>query len=63
MSRMDRDAEDFASMLLYVVNCIKYTQRVSSYNNCNNCGKKDCEYKPAWGEPVRIRCPLWESQE
>lgn len=63
MSRMDRDAEDFAKMLIYVADCIRYTQNVQSYNNCNNCGKKNCEYKPDWGKQVRINCPLWEGSE
>ena len=63
MSRMDQDAEDFARMLLYVVDCIRYTQNTLSYDNCNNCGKKNCEYKPDWGKQVRINCPLWEGEE
>ena len=62
MSRMDMDAEDFARMLIYVAECIRYTQNVQSYNNCNNCGKKNCEYKPDWGDQVRINCPLWEDE-
>ena len=62
MSRMDQDAVDFARMLRYVADCVSYYQRVSSYNDCNNCGRKECEYKPEWGEQVRIHCPLWEGQ-
>lgn len=29
---------------------------------CNDCGKKDCEYRPKWGEVVRFNCPLWEKK-
>ena len=63
MSRMDMDAEDFARMLIYTADCIRYYQRVSSFNDCNNCGRKSCEYKPKPGEQVRINCPLWEGKE
>lgn len=64
MSRMDEDAREFARMLLYVVNCINYYSRVSSYNDCNNCGKNPgCEYLPRLGEMTRINCPLWEGKK
>lgn len=63
MGRMVQDAEDFARMLIYVADCIRYTQSVQSYDNCNNCGKKGCEYRPEWGKQVRINCPLWEGKE
>lgn len=59
MSRMDEDARDFARMLRYVADCIDYYDRVSSYDDCNNCKRKECEYKPRLGEMVRINCPLW----
>jgi len=32
-------------------------------HNCNDCTKKDCEFKPDWGDDVRINCPLWEGEE
>ena len=63
MSRMDMDAEEFARMLIYTADCIRYAQRVLSYNDCNNCGRKDCEYKPELGEQTRINCPLWEGEK
>ena len=62
MNQRSQDAEEFASMLHYVADCIRYTQRVQSYNDCNTCGKKNCEYRPKPGEMVRINCPLWESR-
>lgn len=32
--------------------------------NCNNCARAPgCGWLPAWGEDVRINCPLWVSQE
>ena len=63
MSQKSMDADEFAKMLYYTAECIRYTHRVSSYNNCNNCRKKHCEYKPRVGENVRINCPLWEGIE
>lgn len=36
------------------------TEHLADYPSCNDCGAKDCEYKPDPGELVRINCPLWE---
>lgn len=60
MNRTDKEAKDFAKMLHYTAECIIYYQRVSSLPDCNTCGDKDCEYRPGWGEQVRINCPLWK---
>ena len=42
----------------------KYKQfydRITALPDCNTCsGKRSCPYCPAWGEPVRINCPLYE---
>ena len=62
MSKMDQDAEDFARMLHYVADCVRYYQRVSSYNDCNNCAR-GCGYEPRPGEQTRINCPLWRKKE
>ena len=62
MSQMDEDAKDFSRMLRYVQDCIRYYQEMKSLPNCNTCGKRDCKYKPGWGLPVRINCPLWEAK-
>ena len=35
-----------------------YYDRVASLPDCNDCGRGACEYKPRWGEQVRINCPL-----
>lgn len=60
MSQRDHDAKDFARMLRYAAECIEYYQRVSSFDDCNNCGKnRTCKYLPGWGEQTRINCPLW----
>lgn len=39
-----------------------YFKQVSSLNDCNNCKKRDCEYRPKLGENVRINCPLWKGE-
>lgn len=62
MSRMEQDAEDFARLLIWAADCIRYYSRVSSYDDCNNCGRAECEYKPEPGMMVRINCPLWEAK-
>lgn len=31
---------------------------IQSRPDCNTCGRLNCEYKPAWGEPTRWNCPL-----
>ena len=28
--------------------------------DCNNCANKNCQYRPKWGENIRINCPLWK---
>ena len=65
MSWFDADVKDFASLLRYAADCIEYTQKVNSYENCNTCGgsaKPYCPYLPKWGESCRINCPLWYSK-
>ena len=63
MSRWDMDAEEFARMLRHAADCITYTNKVTSFHDCNDCGKKDCKYRPKLGEMTRINCPLWESKQ
>lgn len=31
---------------------------IMSMPNCNDCKRKDCSYKPKWGEHIRYNCPL-----
>ena len=62
MSRFSQEAMDFARLLHHAADCIAYYDRVTSYNDCNNCGKgrkNKCEYLPKPGTMVRINCPLW----
>ena len=34
-------------------------EEILKLNNCNNCRNKNCQYRPKWGERVRINCPLY----
>ena len=64
MSRFDTDREDLIRLILSICDYARLGYNVSTYNNCNNCKDKECEYKPKWGEPpVRWNCPLWKAEE
>lgn len=42
----------------------EFDRIMTELGNCNNCGRAPgCGWLPAWGEDVRINCPLWVSQE
>ena len=50
--------------LTYITECLRHYDRITRLPTCNDCGKvKACEYRPGWGEHVRINCPLWEKEE
>ena len=58
------EAEQFARALNYAADCIRYYERVTSYHDCNDCGKKKtCRHVPRLGELTRINCPLWVSKD
>ena len=53
--------EELSETLHYLAECAMLAERISKQPCCNTCGKlKTCEYRPEWGEPTRINCPLWE---
>ena len=59
----DWGAEQISKALHYVGDCVALAERIKSQNCCNTCGKiKTCEYRPDWGEPTRINCPLWSRE-
>ena len=63
MSRYDMETAEFARMLHHIADEVQYALEVQSYDDCNTCGKKNCEYMPKPGELVRINCPLWAVEE
>lgn len=61
----DEDAKlrDIIVNLHYVADLLMVADRISRMHNCNDCGAKDCEYKPDWGSPVRYNCPFWRKTD
>ena len=59
----DISADALAKALFYLGDCVRFTESVRKQPCCNSCGKiKTCEYRPEWGEPTRINCPLWSRE-
>ena len=59
----DISAEALAKAFFYIGDCIRFTESIKKQNTCNGCGKiKTCEYRPDWGAPTRINCPLWSRE-
>lgn len=63
MSRFDQDREDIIKILFSILDYARLGYEISTCNNCNNCEKTFCEYRPRWGEMVRWNCHLWEGEE
>lgn len=62
MSQFTVDLEECARMMYHAADCINYYIRVTSYPDCNSCGRITCQYKPKPGQQTRINCPLWLSR-
>lgn len=62
MNNLEINSEELARVLIHVADCIRYTHKVQSYDDCNNCGR-GCGYEPKPGEMTRINCPLWRAKE
>ncbi len=60
MSRLDQDREDLIRLIISICDYARLGYKVSTYKNCNNCGRKECQFKPDWGKDVRWNCPLAE---
>ena len=58
----DEKSKKAIEMMYFIIDCIQYYQRISTLKDCNNCGRKECEFMPKPGETVRINCPLWEDK-
>jgi hypothetical protein len=61
MSRFDQDREDLIQLIISICDYARLGYKVSTYNNCNNCKAKECEYRH-WGDFVRWNCPLWREE-
>lgn len=63
MNDKSQKSESFTEMLLYAVDCIRYTEQISALHDCNDCGDmRNCKYCPKPGEFTRINCPLWKEK-
>ena len=56
----DMKREEIICYIISICDLARLGAKVIKHNNCNNCKKKDCEYRPEWGDSVRWNCPLWE---
>ena len=57
------DDSEIVRVLHRIADAVQIMSQLSQKPNCNDCGKKkECEYVPKWGDPVRINCPLWEEE-
>lgn len=63
MSMSDQDREDMIQRIISICDEARRRYKASVYHNCNNCGRKECQFKPEWGETVWWKCPLWEEGE
>jgi len=59
MTRLD---EAIAS-IAYILDTLIAYRRIEESGNCNNCGRKPCEYSPNPGEQVRYNCPFYEAMK
>ena len=54
---------DISGILYKLADIVRAYDDIMSLHDCNDCEKKDCQYKPKPGQMVRINCPLWEMGE
>lgn len=47
-------------MIMYVIRTRHFIKMIGKMHTCNDCGRKQCEHRPAWGDYVRYNCPFWE---
>lgn len=43
--------------LLYIADCMIYVNNMEKMPTCNDCIRKNCKYRPEFGDPVRYNCP------
>ena len=61
--KMNRVSSDIKSYLHHIITALDFYDRMANMPNCNDCGApKGCQYRPAWGQPVRWNCPHWKEE-
>lgn len=59
MSRLDDVIADVA----YILDTLMAYRNIAETGNCNECSKKDCQWKPKPGQLARYNCPHYEAEE
>lgn len=59
MSRFDEDREELIRLIYSILDYARLGYSISTYNSCNDCERKFCEFKPTWNGRVRWNCPMW----
>lgn len=39
---------------------LDYVEYMKAQHDCNDCGYKEFEHRPKWGDPVRVNCFMWQ---
>ena len=56
---VENELEKHIEMCQKVLEVFKFVRHMSNLPTCNDCKRKECRYKPKWGDTVRYNCPLW----
>ena len=60
---MDKLNESILYMT-YITECLMTYRDIQNVGkNCNICDKKNCKYRPEWGELIRFNCPLFNEED
>ena len=59
-SREDREvAEEYFRL----VDWLRLLKEILDCGDCNDCGNRECLYRPKPGQMVRYRCPFYQKKE
>ena len=53
---------DLSNILYRIADIIRAYEEISELNNCNTCGRKNCQNKPIAGQMIRINCFDWREE-
>lgn len=57
-------SEELKDKLNYLIGCLIALRSIwQTGKQCNDCGNKDCEWKPKPGEQVRYNCAHWRGKD
>ena len=55
--------DDTIATVAHVLDCLIAYRNITKLNNCNECARRDCTYRPKLGEMVRFNCPAFTERE